>query len=172
MATAHERLIEWLRDAYATEEQAKTMLRRTASQNEDYPAFRAGLERHGELSAHQANRLKSCLDELGESTSLVKNLTGQLTALGQTLSGYVVGDEPAKAVLATATFAHMEVASYRILASAAAAAGEPRVAEICQGLLDEELQFARWLDEQIASVTTEYLSRESGGKTAKSVSPS
>ena len=171
MATPRERLVEWLRDAYAAEEQAQTMLARTASQNEGYPSFRAGLERHGELSADQANRLKSCLDELGEGTSLIKNLTGQLTALGQTLGGYVVGDEPAKAVLATATFAYMEVSSYRILVSAAEAAGEPRVAEVCRALLGEELEFARWLDEQLVSVTTEYLSRESSGQPVDSALP-
>lgn len=171
MATPRERLVEWLRDAYAAEEQAQAMLRHTASQNEGYPSFGAGLERHGELSADQANRLKSCLDELGEGTSLIKNLTGQLTALGQTLSGYVVGDEPAKAALATATFAHMEASSYRILVSAAEAAGEPRVAEVCRGLLDEELEFARWLDEQLVSVTAEYLSRESSGQPAESALP-
>lgn len=168
MATPRERLVEWLRDAHAAEEQAQSMLLRTASQNESYSAFSAGLERHGALSANQASRLKGCLDELGEGTSLIKTLAGQLTALGQTLSGYIVGDEPAKAALATAAFAHMEVSSYRILVSAAEAAGEPLVAEICTGLLDEELEFARWLDEQVSFVTAEYLSRESGGRTAES----
>ncbi|MDT9598555.1 DUF892 family protein [Sphingosinicella rhizophila] len=162
MATPRERLVEWLRDAHAAEEQAQTVLRRTASQIEDHQEFCAGLERHGERSGEQADRLKQCLEDLGEGTSLLKELTGQITAFGQTLSGYVVGDEPVKAVLATATMAHMEVTSYRILAVTAKAAQETDIARTCDILLAEEVDFADWLDQQAPIVTQEYLAREQG----------
>ena len=163
MTTARERLTEWLRDAHAAEEQAHTMLRRTASQIEGHDEFRAGLERHGERSRDQAQRLEQCLERLGEGTSLIKTLTGQITAFGQTISGYVVGDEPVKAVLATTTFAHMEAASYRILVAAAEAAGEPGICTICETLLAEEVEFADWLDHQLPIVTADYLAQNSRG---------
>ena len=148
MATTRDRVIEWLRDAHAAEEQAHTMLRRTAQQVDGHPEFRAGLERHAELSKGQAQRLEKCLESLGESTSTLKTLTGQITAFAQTLSGYVVGDEPVKAVLATATFAQMEVCSYRILATAAAAARLEEVETLTRALHGEETDFASWLEQQ------------------------
>jgi ferritin-like metal-binding protein YciE len=157
MPTARERIVEWLRDAHAAEEQAHTMLTKTAQQVDGHPQFRAGLERHGELSKSQAERLKACLEELGEGTSALKMITGQITAFAQTLSGYVVGDEPVKAVLATSTFAQMEVSSYRILLAGADAAGLPQVTTLCRTLLSEETDFARWLEQQTEEVTRNYL---------------
>ena len=59
-------------------------------------------------------------------------MTGQITAFAQSLSGYVVGDEPVKAVLATSTFAQMEVSSYRILVAAAQAVNLGEVATLCR----------------------------------------
>jgi ferritin-like metal-binding protein YciE len=162
MATPRERVVEWLRDAHAAEEQAHTMLSRTAHQVEGHPQFRQGLEQHADLSKGQALRLKDCLEELDESTSAVKTFTGQVTAFAQTMSGYVVGDEPVKAVLATSTFAQMEVSSYRILVAAAVAARLDEVAGLCRSLLEEETAFARWLEQQTDVVTREYLLVQKG----------
>lgn len=160
MATIRERVVEWLRDAHAAEEQAHTMLRKTAQQLEGHPEFRAGLERHGDLSEGQALRLKECLETLGESTSAIKTITGQATAFAQTLSGNFVSDEPVKAVLAIASFAQMEVSSYRILATASASANLDAVASLCQTLLNEENDFLRWLEGQTEVVTRDYLLRQ------------
>lgn len=161
MATIRERVVEWLRDAHAAEEQAHSMLGRTAQQIDGHAEFRQGLERHSGTSEGQARRLKSCLENLGEDTSTIKTITGQITAFVQSLSGYVVGDEPVKAVLATSTFAQMEVSSYRILTAAAAAAGLNEVEQLCRTLLDEETEFARWLEGQTEVVTREYLRGQS-----------
>lgn len=163
MKTARERVVEWLRDAHAMEEQAHTMLGKTAQQIDGHPNFREGLDAHGKHSARQAAQLKSCLETLGESTSAVKTVTGQISAFAQTLSGYIVGDEPVKAVLASATFAHMEATSYRILVAAAAEAGMNEVAAVCRPLLTEEHQFVRWLDDQADIVTRDYLDANAPG---------
>ena len=54
----------------------------------------------------------------------------------------------------------MEVTSYRILVAAAQTAGETMVAETCELLLAEEVEFADWLDQQLPSLTSEYFHRE------------
>jgi len=133
------------------------MLRKTAQQIDGHADFSAGLDRHGELSKEQAQRLAACLESLGEGPSAFKTITGQITAFAQTLSGYVVGDEPVKALLATSTFAQMEISSYRILVAAASTAGLPEVASVCETILEEELRFAGWLEEQTPGVTGEFL---------------
>jgi ferritin-like metal-binding protein YciE len=133
------------------------MLKKTAHQLEGHPEFRQRIEEHGELSKGQALRLRDCLETLGEGTSAIKTITGQITAFAQTLSGYVVGDEPVKAVLAVSSFAQMEVTSYRILSAAAAAANLDEVANLCRALLEEETQFRRWVDHEAEIVTRDYL---------------
>src|SRR3546814_9707978 len=92
MEKMKEHLLEWLRDAHAAEEQAKTMLSGTADRVERYPQFSAGLRRHADVSDRQAQELEQCLNRLGGGTSVIKQLTGKVTAIGQTLSGLVTGD--------------------------------------------------------------------------------
>jgi ferritin-like metal-binding protein YciE len=72
-----------------------------------------------------------------------------------------------KAALATATFAQMEVSSYRILAAAAEAAGESTTMEACETVLAEEVEFLDWLEQQLPSLTDEYLRREETGARAR-----
>jgi ferritin-like metal-binding protein YciE len=160
MTPARERLIEWLRDAYAAEEQAQTLLHRTAKQVETTSNFNELLEQHSARSAEHAEQLKACLDQLGEGPSLIKTVTGQIVALAQSISGYVVDDEPVKALLATATFARMEVVSYQILAITADSAGENGIAATCRSILTEKVRFSEWLEDQVADVTTDYLAQE------------
>ena len=160
MKTARERVIEWLRDIHAAEEQAHTLLQKTARQIEGHAEFCAGLDRHAELSKQQAARLKDCLDELGEGTSALKVATGQASALIQSLSGYVVGDEPIKALLAISSFTQMEASSYRILSAGARIAGLDKATSLCRSHLAEEEDFARWLEEQTETVTSRFLAPE------------
>jgi ferritin-like metal-binding protein YciE len=167
MATTEERLTEWLRDAHATEEQAKTMLEGTSGRIENYPAFKERLAQQAEIAARHADVLQECLEKRSESPSAIKEMTGKITAIGQTLSGYVVGDEVIKAALATITFAQMQAASYRILVATAQAAGDPETASLCEDLLQDETSFADWLDQHLPHLTSEYLSREEAGQTAK-----
>lgn len=167
MATAEERLNEWLRDAHAAEEQAHSMLTGAAGHLDDYPEFKTRLHQHGELSERQAQLLKECLSTRGESTSLIKGLAGKVIALGQTVSGLVVGDEVVKAALAIATFTQMEVASYRILIAAAETVGDGATRQICERILAEEEEFARWLDQQLGPLTSQYLGRREAPSAAK-----
>ena len=160
MSDLRERLVHWLRDAHAAEEQAHSLLMRTASQIEGYPAFRGGLEKHGQQSSEQADELKALLEWMGEGPSAIKSLAGQLTAFGQTLGGYVTSDEPVKALLAISSFAHMEVTGYRTLAVAAEEADQGEIAAVARKLLLQELDFAAWVDEQVPEVTRRYLSLE------------
>ena len=155
-----EHLVEWLRDAHAAERQAKTMLSGTADRLERYPQFSAGLRQHSEQSGRHADELERCLTQLGENTSMVKQITGQVTAFGQTLSGLVVGDEVIKAGLAISTYAEMEISSYRILIAAANACGAAQVASACQRLLDEKIEFHHWVEQQLPALTEEYLRRD------------
>src|SRR3546814_8938728 len=73
MEKMKEHLLEWLRDAHAAEEQAKTMLSGTADRVERYPQFSAGLRRHADVSERQAQELEQCLNRLGGGTSVIRS---------------------------------------------------------------------------------------------------
>lgn len=168
MGTAKERLLEWLRDAHAMEEQAEQMLSSTAQRIENYPDLRSQMERHLQETKAQAARLRSCIERLGGSTSTIKDLTGKVVAFGQGLSGLFVDDEVVKGSLASYTFEHMEIASYKVLITAAQQAGDGETARVCEQNLREEEAMASWLEKNLPSVTARYLQRDqTPGVTAK-----
>lgn len=167
MSRTRERLVEWLRDAHAAEEQAETMLNGMANRLENYPELRSRIEQHIRETQRQAELVRGCLEKLGESTSALKNTGARLMGLGQALSGMFVGDEVMKGMIASCAFEAMEVASYRILIETARAAGETETAQVCEQILKEEEEMESWLKQHIPETTKTYLAREESGVTAK-----
>lgn len=168
MATAEERLMEWLRDAHAAEEQAKTMLSGTAGRLENYPELKARIEQHERETERQAELVRGCIERRGGSTSSIKAAGGKMMALGQAMSGMFVGDEVMKATIASASFEAMEIASYTILIATAEQVGDTETARICQQILREEEAMYDWLKQNAPSLTKQYLRREeTPGATAK-----
>ena len=168
MASAEERLMEWLRDAHAAEEQSKTMLSGTASRLQNYPELKARIEQHERESERQAELVRSCIERRGGSTSTIKDASAKMVALGQAMSGMFVGDEVMKASIASYAFEAMEISSYRILIATAEHVGDMETARICQQILREEEAMAEWLEQNLPSLTQQYLRREEmPGVTAK-----
>jgi ferritin-like metal-binding protein YciE len=168
MASAKERLVQWLRDAHAMEEQAEQMLSSQAKRLENYPALRDQIERHLQETRRHAERVQGCIERQGSSKSAIKDMAGKIVAVGQGLSGLFVGDEVVKGSLADYTFEHMEIASYKILIGAAEEVGDSETKRVCQEILREEEAMASWLEQNLPSLTREYLKREqTPGMTAK-----
>lgn len=169
MATeAEENFMDWLRDAHAMEEQAEKMLSATASRIENYPAVKAKLEQHLEETRRQSTLIRSCIERRGGSTSTLKDLAGKFTAAAQGMSGLFVSDEIVKATMASYTFEHFEISSYRSLIAAAESLGDHETKSICERILVEEEAMAKWLGEQLPIVTKEFLARAAmPGVTAK-----
>lgn len=160
MASAEERLMEWLRDAHAMEQQAETMLSSLASRIENYPDVKAKIEAHLATTRQQASLLADCIARRGGDTSTIKDLAARFVAFGQGLSGMFVGDEIIKGAMASYTFEQMEVAAYRILIAAAEQVGDRETSAVCARILREEEDMARWLSENLAPLTQRYLVRE------------
>jgi ferritin-like metal-binding protein YciE len=168
MASSEVRYLQWLRDAHAMEEQAEQMLRGTARRIKNYPELKAQLERHLEENRRHADMIRRCIERRGSNISTLKDMAAKLVAVGQVLSGLFVGDEIVKAALGTYTLEHMEIGSYRILIATAEALGDTETKLMCEQILREEENMARWLEENFPSVTKQYLDREqTPGMTAK-----
>ncbi len=167
-SVARERLVEWLRDAHAAEEQSEKMLSKFAGRIENYPELKEQIHRHIEETRGQARRLKSCLEKYGDSSSALKDTFGKMMALAQGMSGAFVDDEVIKGSMAAYTFEHMEIASYRILIAAADMVGDMETRKICEQILEEEIAMAVWLEDHLPDITQRYMVRsEMPGVTAK-----
>lgn len=77
-------------------------------------------------------------------------------------------DEVTKGVGISYAFEHLEIASYRALVVAARSAGEQEVAQICEDILQQEIEMAEWLIEHQEAIVVAFLEREQlEGVTAK-----
>lgn len=168
MTAADKNLNDWLRDAHAMEEQALTMLKGQEGRLDNYPELRERISQHIRETEEQAERIRGCLERRNTDTSTLKDMGGKLTALGQSLSGVFVSDEVMKGSLASYTFEHMEIASYKMLAEAAKFVGDAETQRVCEQNLAEEEAMADWLSEHAGEVTRSFLARaESGSDAAK-----
>ncbi|MGK9339977.1 ferritin-like domain-containing protein [Sinorhizobium meliloti] len=167
MSDPREHLHAWLRDAHAMEEQAITMLTSQSQRLEKYPELKERIDRHLQETRDQAAMLERCLERVGGGTSSVKDITAKMVAFGQGMSGLFVDDEVVKGSLASYTFEQMEIASYRILIAAAEHAGDQETKRVCETILQQEQEMARWLDEHVPAITRKFLERDRQEVTAK-----
>ncbi len=157
---AEENLLDWLRDAHAMEEQAEKMLSATADRLEHYPELKARIEQHLDETRRQAKLVRECIERRGGDTSATKDALAKMTAMVQGMSGIFVSDEVVKASLASYTFEHMEIASYKALIAAAEVVGDAETKRVCEQILREEEAMAQWLAEHLQGTVAQFLARD------------
>jgi ferritin-like metal-binding protein YciE len=162
-----EHLVDWLRDAYAMEGQAVSMLETQASRLENYPQVQLGIQEHLDTTQRQRDAIRGCLEQLGSDPSVLKEVAQKTIANVQGLFHAMSEDEVLKHALGGYAFEHFEAASYRMLSAAARNVGELRIAEVCERIQREEEDMADWLWEQMTSLTEEFLNRSRVGVVAK-----
>ncbi len=167
MADPREHLIDWLRDAYAMEGQAISMLETQASRLENYPKTQLGIQEHLDMTHRQREAILECLEQLGSDPSVLKEVAQKTIANVQGLFHAMSEDEVLKHALGGYAFEHFEAASYRMLATASRALGELRIAEVCERIQREEQEMANWLWEEMPNLTEEFLKRSEIGVVAK-----
>lgn len=169
MSTDYEkRLLQWLQDAYAMEQEAETMMKAFAGRLENYPDLRQRVERHVEETRLQADRIGGCIERLGGSLPTAKSLFASLMAQVHATGNAMMSDEVVKGVGISYAFENMEVTSYRALIVAAREAGHGEIATVCENILAEEQAMADWLLEHHTGLVKRFLQREAAeGVTAK-----
>jgi ferritin-like metal-binding protein YciE len=151
-----EMLVAWLNDAHAMETGIVEALEAQVKLAEDHPMVQAGIQQHLDATRRHAETVANCLEQLGEKPSGVKSA---MASIGGKL-GAAMGaakDDLVKAALNDYATEHMEIASYRALIIAAEEAGQPTIAEACQGILADEENMARWLEENTPALVREAL---------------
>lgn len=150
-------LVDWLRDAYGMEKQAEEMLEKQERRLGDFPELQRKIHEHLEVTHQQADRVKTCLQQLGTDTSAIKTGMGKLAGTMGALTGVASSDEPVKGHIADFAFENFEVACYRSLIACAEDLGETQIAETCRQSLREEEEMAFFLNENLPQMTTQFL---------------
>lgn len=165
--TARDIFVTGLKNAHAMENQALSIMKPQLSRIENYPEVAAKLDEHIRETEGQIARLEEILDSLAEDRSALKDmalsLSGAMAALGHT----VAGDEILKNSFANFAFENFEIAAYRSLITVAEYVGLPALATPLKANLEEELAMAKWLEDNLASVTTKYVALREHGQSAK-----
>ena len=165
MKPAEKRLLEWLRDAHAMEEQAEQMLKAQASRIEHYPEIKQRIEQHIEETRAQGQKIEGCIARYDESSSFLKDATGRISAMGQAVGGMFSGDEIVKGCIASYTFEQLEISSYKVLIATAEEVGDMETKRVCEESGRKEKAMAAWLDEQMPQTLQQYLQRDEDSDT-------
>ena len=164
MSKPNEHLLDCLRDAYAMEKQAESMLKARSFRLEHYPELRQRMNQHLEETLCQQALLEGCLDRLGSSPSAMKDLAGRIAAFGQPVGGMTMTDEGVRGAMRGYVFEQAERASYTALIAAARAVGDAGTAQCCEQILPQELEMERWLLDHLPDIVAAYMSRSTDGR--------
>ncbi|KKX27613.1 ferritin-like domain-containing protein [Rhizobium sp. LC145] len=156
-----------LKNAHAMENQALSIMKPQVKRIENYPEVARKLEQHIRETEGQITRLEEVLDSLSEDRSMLKDValsfTGSMAAMGHSIAG----DEILKNSFANFAFENYEIAAYKSLITIADLGGFPGHVAALKANLDEEMAMAKWLDENLRSVTVKFASLKEAGETAK-----
>jgi ferritin-like metal-binding protein YciE len=142
MTAIEEKLIEYIDDAYAMEQNVLRMLDGMIRTTND-PQIKRGLENHKKETERQAARLEERLQDHGKSPSRVKEAGGMIGALMKSVLDVARNDNAGRNARDGFATEHMEIASYQLLERVAKKAGDKKTAEVARKNRDEEEAMAR-----------------------------
>ena len=157
MASKREIFVDWLRDAYAMEQEALTLMQGQVDRLEHYPAMQAKLREHIEETRQQADAIKECLNRYGSDTSTIKEIATKAVATAQAMFARSTKDEVLKTAIINTNFEAFEIASYRCNIAGAEELGDMETKRVLEGILVEEERMYAWLNEHIPEMTRTYM---------------
>ncbi|MBF0333762.1 MAG: DUF892 family protein [Alphaproteobacteria bacterium] len=152
-----ETVVAWLRDAHAMEAAAIENLERNIKRFDDFPSVQQKFREDLEQSKRHVEEIDLMLDKMGADRSVLKDLGMKFSGMMQPYLGAMASDEVVKHLLAAHAYENFEVASYRSLAAAAEQIGEMQLKDMAERSLGQKKMMADWIDQQLPSVTREYL---------------
>jgi ferritin-like metal-binding protein YciE len=142
MTAIEEKLVEYIDDAYAMEQNVLRMLDGMIGTTSD-PQMKRALERHKKQTEQQAERLEERLREHGASPSATKQAGGVMAALMKSVVDMGRGDKAGRNARDGYATEHMEIASYQMLERVARKAGDKQTAAVARRNREEEEAMAR-----------------------------
>jgi ferritin-like metal-binding protein YciE len=147
----------WLKDAYAMEQGIVETLERQIPQFDEMPEAQAKIQEHLDLTKTHADRVRGCVEKLGDDVSHVKSGMANILGAAQGMSTIMASDKTVKHALGDYAVEHFEIASYRAIATAARELGHEEIARVCEDIIQEELEMADWLRMQLPMVVRQHM---------------
>jgi ferritin-like metal-binding protein YciE len=151
--TATSILIQGLRNAHSMESRALEILGEQAARLEHFPEVQAHIQRHLAETEWHLERLDKCLDALGEDIGAAAPSPSD-TMVPSPGTGE---NETLNDVFANFAFEHYEIAAYKSLLTLCEMAIQRSIAPLLQQSLEEEEAMTRWLRDNIARLTRDYV---------------
>ncbi len=126
-----QKLVEYVEDAHAMEQNVSTMLTSMISTTDD-PEIKQMLEHHKRQTEEHERRLRERLDAMGAGTSAIKEVGGIGAALFKGVGDMARTDKHAKNARDGFVTEHMEIAAYELLERLAKRAGDEKTAEVAR----------------------------------------
>jgi len=147
----------WLKDAYAMEQGIVETLERQIEHFDNMPDAQAKIRQHLELTKTQAERVRGCVEQLGDDISHVKSGMANVLGAVQGMSTVMADDKVVKNAMADYAVEHFEIASYMAIVAAAREMGHEEIASICEGIIEEEMEMANWLKMSLPMVVQQHM---------------
>ena len=144
-AKLQEKLVEYVQDAHAMEQNVSTMLDSMISTTDD-PEIKGMLEDHKRQTQEHERRLRERLDAMEAGTSAIKEVGGVGAALFKGVGDIARSDKHAKNGRDGYVTEHMEIAAYELLERLAKRAGDEGTAEVARQNRSEEQAMAKKIE--------------------------
>jgi ferritin-like metal-binding protein YciE len=149
-------LTMWLEQAYGVETEVIDTLTEQLPHLTGHHKLEAKVLEHLEKSHHHLNRVDECIARLGGEASSLRR--GGLTTFlrGMRSQGTSrLAASPVQDCIADFAAEHYEIATYTALITAARACRDEETARVCEEILREEEEMARWLEDHLTVLARE-----------------
>jgi ferritin-like metal-binding protein YciE len=137
-----EKLVDYVEDAHAMEQNVSRMLDSMIATTDD-PEIKEMLEDHKRQTEEHERRLRERLDAMGAGTSTIKEVGGIGAALFKGVGDMARADKHAKNARDGFVTEHMEIAAYELLERLAKRAGDEQTAEVARKNRSDEQVMAK-----------------------------
>ena len=153
MTDPRDDLLRALRDAYAMERHAESLLKSQVARSTPYAEINARIEAH--LTETQANQesLTSCLERINASDPIPQTVADGLGATIETGNVVQTTDEVVRNLASLYELKQQEIASYTLLIAIAEASGFFETKIVCEAIVLQQTAMADWLLEHLPPAT-------------------
>lgn len=155
------KLVGYLQDAYAMENQIAEALEKQVKATVAHPDIQARIQEHLEATRQHRARMEQRITALGQHPSAVKGLMTTLMGNMQGALGGTRSDALAMNARDDFVIENLEICSYAMLIATAQLYGDQETVRACELNLHDELVMREWLQEHIVQAT--YLALQEDG---------
>lgn len=153
-------LVAWLKDAYSMERGLEETLKVYAKDAGEYPMVQDKIEEHIEVTRAQAERLKARLEAMGENTSKLKTLSGEIMGRLQGYGTKLANDKIIKNSLLAFASEYFEIGCYCAISAAAEKIGDDETVALAEQAIEEEQEMADWAEENLPELVHDFFEKE------------